>query len=220
MAKKAKATTASKKAKKTTKKTTKTKAAKESKADKKVEEAEVAAKPVKTKKSKKEEKASSKAEIKEAENKVQEEIENLGENFSWDEIADAISTLDFFVDHRSDDCSEKGCDNLRTTQQYCRLHYISNWHEIKRKREILKEGRLQEYIEELIAKYPPKFIEAIVSDLQDEKEFYKALSELNIASELEFEDDYDNPDSVDDDDNDDVDQETRSYVPTNRFNED
>ena len=51
------------------------------------------------------------------------------------EIADAISTLDFFVDNRSDDCLEKGCDNLRTTQQYCRLHYIANWHEIKRKRE-------------------------------------------------------------------------------------
>jgi len=160
-----------------------------------------------------------KSEIKEVEAKIQDEIADLNENFSWDEIADSIASLDFFVDSRSDDCAEKGCDNLRTTQQYCRLHYIANWHEIKRKREILKEGKLQEYIEELINKYPPTYIQAITSDLQDDKDFYRALSELNIATDMEFEDDFDNPDSSEGD-SDDIEAETRSYTPVTRFEED
>ena len=178
------------------------------------------AKPKKETKAKKEKVAPvvKTQEIVEAQAKVQDQIADLNEHFSWDEIADAISTLDFFVDHRSDDCLEKGCDNLRTTQQYCRLHYIANWHEIKRKREILKEGKLQEYIEELINKYPPKYIAAIVSDLQDDKEFYRALSELNIASDAEFNEDYDSGES-DDDDSDDIEVETRSFNTPNRFSD-
>ena len=159
--------------------------------------------------------------VAELEAKVNDEIEDLAENFSWDEISDAISTLDFFVDHRSDDCAEKGCDNLRTTQQYCRLHYIANWYDIKRKREILKEGKLQEYIEELISKYPPKYIESILGDLTDDKDFYKALNDLNITTEFEeFDEDFDtgdNPDEADDD----IEMETRTFAPTKpRFEED
>ena len=134
----------------------------------------------------------------------------MSENFSWDDIADAIASLDFFVDHRSDECAEKGCDNLRTTQQFCRLHYIANWQDVKRKREILKEGRLQEYIEELIAKYPPKYIESILGDLQDDKDFFKALNELNIATEFEYAEESEGVDG--DDDGDDIEAETREFT--------
>lgn len=150
-------------------------------------------------------------ELAEIENKINDELVSLGENFSWEEIAGAIATLDFFVDHRSDECAEKGCDNLRTTQQYCRLHYVANWYEIQKKREILKEGKLQEYIEELIAKYPPVLIEAIVHDLQDDKDFYRALHELNITSDFEL--DEEAFESVDDDDDsdDDIAVETRNF---------
>ena len=161
----------------------------------------------------------SKEELAEVETRVQDEIAELTELFSWSEVADAIASLDFFVDDKSDDCAEKGCDNIRSTQQYCRLHYISNWYEIKRKREILKEGKLQEYIEELISKYPPAYIESIVSDLHDEKEFYKVLGELNIATEVDFEEDFDGSDNPDDD-GDDVEVETRAYAPVSRFEED
>lgn len=154
-------------------------------------------------------------EIEEASTKVQDEISALSENFNWEDIAGAISSLDFFVDHRSDECLEKGCENLRTTQQYCRLHYIANWYDIKRKRDILKEGMLQEYIEELISKYPPKLIESILTDLHDDKDFFKALSELNITSEFDFEEeDFDS-----DSDDEDITIETRS-IGSNRFDED
>lgn len=133
---------------------------------------------------------------------VADEIAQLREHFNWKEIAEAIGTMDFFIDAKNDECIEKGCDNIRTTQSYCRLHYLRNWKTVQKKRDILKEGKLQEYIEELISKYPPKYIEALLSDLSDDKEFYKVLNELNITSEFDFEEDeFEN--AVDDDDADD-----------------
>lgn len=139
----------------------------------------------------------------ELESKIGDEIAELREHFNWKEIAEAIGTMDFFIDAKNDECVEKGCDNIRTTQSYCRLHYLRNWKTIQKKREILKEGKLQEYIEELISKYPPKYIEALLSDLSDDKEFYTVLNQLNITSEFDFEEDeLVNVDDDDDDDND------------------
>jgi hypothetical protein len=133
---------------------------------------------------------------------IADEIAQLREHFNWKEIAEAIGSMDFFINPKNDECIEKGCDNLRTTQSYCRLHYLRNWKTVQKKREILKEGKLQEYIEELISKYPPKYIEALLSDLSDDKEFYRVLNELNITSEFDFEEDeFEN--AVDDDDSDD-----------------
>ncbi len=136
------------------------------------------------------------------ENKIADEIAELREHFNWKEIAESIGSMDFFIDAKNDECIEKGCDNIRTTQSYCRLHYIRNQKTLQKKREILKEGKLQEYIEELISKYPPKYIEALLSDLSDDKEFYRVLNELNITSEFDFEEeDFEN--AADDDDSDD-----------------
>lgn len=142
------------------------------------------------------------AALAELESGIADEIAQLREHFNWKEITEAIGTLDFFIDPKNDECIEKGCDNIRTTQSYCRLHYLRNWKTIQKKREILKDGKLQEYIEELISKYPPKYIEALLSDLTDDKEFYRVLNELNITSEFDFEEDeFEN--AVDDDDSDD-----------------
>ncbi len=137
------------------------------------------------------------------EGKIADEIAELREHFAWQDIVGAIGTLDFFIDAKNDECIEKGCDNIRTTQSWCRLHYLKNWKTIQRKKEILKEGRLQEYIEELISKYPAKYIEAIMNDLGDDKEFYKVLNELNITNEFDFEEDEFEAD-VDDDNDDDL----------------
>ena len=126
--------------------------------------------------------------------------------------------MDFFIDPKNDECVEKGCDNIRTTQAYCRLHYIKNWKAITKKKEILGEGKLQEYIEELISKYPPKYMEAILSDLSDDKEFYKVLGELNITSEFDF-DEEELEANVDDDDGDDIGIENR-FTGSMRYEED
>ncbi len=146
----------------------------------------------------------------ELESKIGDEIAELREHFNWKDIAEAIGTMDFFIDPKNDECVEKGCDNIRTTQSYCRLHYLRNWKVIQKKREILKEGKLQEYIEELISKYPPKYIEALLSDLSDDKEFYTVLNQLNITSEFDFEEDELVNADDDDDDGDDIGIETIS----------
>jgi hypothetical protein len=82
----------------------------------------------------------------------------------------------------------------------------------------LKEGKLQEYIEELISKYPPKFMEAIMNDLSDDKEFYKVLHELNITSEYDFEEE-DLVPADDDDDGDEIGIEA-NFTGSMRYEED
>lgn len=77
-------------------------------------------------------------------------------------------------------CREVACEGLSTTGGYCRMHYIKNWKKIKRKEIILKEKKLNQYIEELVAKYPDKYIEAIRQDLASEKDFAKVITDLDL----------------------------------------
>ncbi|MGK5089467.1 hypothetical protein WDW86_18100 [Bdellovibrionota bacterium FG-2] len=82
-------------------------------------------------------------------------------------------------------CREVACEGLATTLGYCRLHYIKNWKKIKRKELILKEGKLNQYIEELVAKYPDRYIEAIRGDLSSEKEFSKVIHDLDLDESVD-----------------------------------
>ena len=84
------------------------------------------------------------------------------------------------------------------------------WKNTKRKREILKEGQLQLLVEDLVKKYPTQFIDALVADMADDKNFFKVLNELNIASEFEFDEENFDVD-VDDDGDDDI-IETRTLA--------
>jgi hypothetical protein len=52
-----------------------------------------------------------------------------------------------------------------------------------------------------VAKYPAKYVEAILKDLSDDKDFYKVLNELNITNDFDFEEE--DFESNDDDDRDD-----------------
>jgi hypothetical protein len=91
-------------------------------------------------------------------------------------------------------CREVACEGLGTSAGYCRLHYIKNWKKIKRKEVILKEGKLNQYIEELVAKYPEKYIEAIRQDLANDKEFAKVIVDLDLE---ENDDDFESESSGD-----------------------
>jgi hypothetical protein len=94
-------------------------------------------------------------------------------------------------------CREVACESLCTAGGYCRLHYIKNWKKIKRKELILKEGKLNQYIEELVAKYPDKYIEAIRSDLNDDKAFASVIHDLDLdESTDDFEVDGENLESM------------------------
>ncbi len=91
-------------------------------------------------------------------------------------------------------CREVACDSSHSTAGYCRLHYIKNWKKIKRKELILREKKLNQYIEELVSKYPDKYIEAIKQDLADETAFSKVIYDLELddsVDDIPVEDDAD-----------------------------
>ncbi len=82
--------------------------------------------------------------------------------------------------HGEQNCRETACEGLATSSGYCRLHYIKNWKKVKRKELILKEGKLNQYIEELVSKYPDRYIDAIRNDLSSDKEFGKVVHDLEL----------------------------------------
>lgn len=77
-------------------------------------------------------------------------------------------------------CREPGCDHDFTILGYCRLHYIKNWRRIKRKEAILASGQLNNYVEELVNKYPDKYLDVIRQDLATEKEWGKVVVDLEL----------------------------------------
>lgn len=143
--------------------------------------------------------------VKEIKENLADEVLSLSEEHSLKDIFDSLRTMDFFVTD-TDDCMQKNCDNPATTLGFCRYHYIKNWKEIKRKQSILAEGKLQLFIEDLVNKYPLKYLEGILSDLADEKTFFGVLKEMNIESDT---DDIYDEDSDDLDDDQDIAYETK-----------
>ncbi|MCM2277571.1 MAG: hypothetical protein NDJ89_05795 [Oligoflexia bacterium] len=94
-------------------------------------------------------------------------------------------------------CREVACEGLATSAGYCRLHYIKNWKKIKRKEVILKEGKLNQYIEELVVKYPDKYLEAIRQDLASDKDFAKVIYDLDLDESVdEFDVEGENADAI------------------------
>jgi hypothetical protein len=79
-------------------------------------------------------------------------------------------------------CREPGCDNDPLVGPYCRLHYIKNWKKIKRKEAIIAAGQLNSYVEELVNKYPDKYLDVIRQDLASEKDWAKVVSDLELDS--------------------------------------
>lgn len=99
--------------------------------------------------------------------------------------------------HAESVCREVACEGLATTGVYCRMHYIKNWKKIKRKDLILREKKLNQYIEELVAKYPDKYIEAIRTDLANERDFAKVIHDLDLDEGIdEFNEEGEGSDSV------------------------
>ena len=113
-----------------------------------------------------------------------------------------------FLAADSDDCSERKCDNPATTGAYCRLHYIRNWKEIKKKERVLSEGSLIDYMEKLTGKFSFKVIDTLLEDMSDEKNFCTALKNMNIDVSEEFFDDTD-----DSSDESDIPFETKTRTP-------
>ncbi len=89
-------------------------------------------------------------------------------------------------------CRAKDCDQISSVDSYCRFHYLLFWKKIQVRKEILQDGKLEKYVEELTSRYPDKFLEMLRKDLRNTKDFLTAIAELEIdesAGENEFEED-------------------------------
>jgi len=73
---------------------------------------------------------------------------------------------------------------------YTRLDYIKNWEKIKKKEALLQDHRLENVIEELVAKYPEKYIEVLCNDLSSEANFNRVVLDLKITQADEVDDEY------------------------------
>ncbi len=77
-------------------------------------------------------------------------------------------------------CRVKDCDQISVVEAYCRYHYLLHWKRIQYRKKILNDNKLHNYIEELTAKYPDKFLEVIRKDLANLKTFTMAIQEMEI----------------------------------------
>jgi hypothetical protein len=127
-----------------------------------------------------------------------EEILALTDEFSMNDVFASIRSMELFkLDN--DECVVRGCDNPSTTNGYCRYHYLKLWKDVKKKEQILQEGKLAKIIEDLVRKYPMKYVEAIVQDLADDKSFNHVLKDLDIETEEADLENFDDEDLLDDD---------------------
>jgi hypothetical protein len=123
-------------------------------------------------------KSASSQKLKEA---VAEEVLQLSEDYRLNDIFESIRDISYFQNY-SDECIERNCDSPSSSKGYCRLHYIANWKDVKKRESILIDGKLQDFIEDLAKKYSLKNIELMLSDLSDEKSFFATLNEMDIES--------------------------------------
>ncbi len=77
-------------------------------------------------------------------------------------------------------CKVRDCDQISNVDGYCRYHYLLLWKKIQTRKHILIDGKLEKYVEDLMARYPDKFVEVIKKDLKTEKDFLSVIQELEI----------------------------------------
>lgn len=77
-------------------------------------------------------------------------------------------------------CRVRDCDQVSTVDGYCRYHYLLLWKKIQTRKHILIDGKLEKYVEELMARYPDKFLEVIKKDLKTEKDFLSVIQEMDL----------------------------------------
>ena len=54
-------------------------------------------------------------------------------------------------------CVEEGCHDPQTTKEYCRLHYLKNWREIKSAEKKKAAKRLNRYVEGIMRRNPDSY---------------------------------------------------------------
>lgn len=112
---------------------------------------------------------------------VEEEDEEISDEIGEDEDGEAKSEEIYLTDSEGRRlCRVRDCDQVSTVEGYCRYHYLLLWKKIQIRKHILMDGKLEKYVEDLMARYPDKFLEVIRKDLKTEKDFLSVIQELEI----------------------------------------
>lgn len=93
-------------------------------------------------------------------------------------------------------CRVRDCDQVATVDGYCRYHYLLLWKKIQTRKHILIDGKLEKYVEDLMARYPDKFLEVIRKDLKSEKDFLSVIQEMELDDSALNENDSDSEDEA------------------------
>ncbi|MBF0104495.1 MAG: hypothetical protein HQM16_04110 [Deltaproteobacteria bacterium] len=83
-------------------------------------------------------------------------------------------------------CKHKGCNNVATTQGFCRFHYLKNWRQIKEKAQKKALKSLNKYIDHLMHKHPDGYMDVIREDLKNYDHFSRKAD--NFIAEDDFHD--------------------------------
>lgn len=112
---------------------------------------------------------------------VEEEDEEITDELSEDEEGEAKDEEVYLTDSEGRRlCRVRDCDQVSNVEGYCRYHYLLLWKKIQVRKSILMDGKLEKYVEDLMARYPDKFLEVIRKDLKTEKDFLSVIQELEI----------------------------------------
>lgn len=112
---------------------------------------------------------------------VEEEDEEISDEISEDEDGEAKDEEVYLTDSEGRRlCRVRDCDQVSNVEGYCRYHYLLLWKKIQIRKNILMDGKLEKYVEDLMARYPDKFLEVIRKDLKTEKDFLSVIQELEI----------------------------------------
>lgn len=165
--------------------------------------------------------AKSKSKTKKPEKKTEEDFDDvvIGDDFGDSEIAEYEDDLKAVEDddddtnlELSDDeeveekdeeiyltdsegrrlCRVRDCDQISNVEGYCRYHYLLLWKKIQVRKHILIDGKLDKYLESLMARYPDKFLDVIKKDLKSEKDFLSAIQEMDLDENALSENDDEN----------------------------
>ena len=90
-------------------------------------------------------------------------------------------------------CIEEVCNNVQTTKEYCRLHYLKNWKTIKTEEKRKATKRLNRYVEGIIQR---NYDSSEKSDGDTRSSNYKPSATEEVESLIE-DLGYSDPDSLD-----------------------
>lgn len=112
---------------------------------------------------------------------VEEDDEEISDELTDEEDGEAKDEEVYLTDSEGRRlCRVRDCDQVSNVEGYCRYHYLLLWKKIQIRKNILMDGKLEKYVEDLMARYPDKFLEVIRKDLKTEKDFLSVIQELEI----------------------------------------